>query len=372
MGILPTLATAPLMLKQASLLWHHSNTELLPVVWILLAILIGFRCRGPVTQHQARILFSVALHVVAVVTLVYAVVTWSSNWAHASTGMFVAAWGLGRCSLRGWPEPVAWGLVILMTVPIPVLSTSLDTWLANQSASGLSITLDNIGIYHHLESATFTFSGGLIAVASSGSPSLGLQFLLCLAAVWCWILQRSAIHSVVILTCVPACLLLSRYCTLSVNCYLFLSQTDGSFTEANYLVISLVNFLINVLLFFSLDRLLVALLKPIPVTDPDLLPLYATINHLLIWPHGDALSLLTPTNPEELKLFDKLQAQISTERQSWLTMKWREQRWIRRILAISSVLLILISMTTSVAMVMKLQVPPGSTGPDVSDRAIDP
>jgi hypothetical protein len=108
------------------------------------------------------------------------------------------------------------------------------------------------------------------------------------------------------------------------------------------------------------------------VTDPDLIPLYATINHLIIWPHGDALTLLTPTNPEERKLFEEVQAQIATERQSWLTMKWREQRWIRRILAISSVLLILISLTTSVAMVMKLQVPSGSTGPDVSDRAIDP
>lgn len=368
MGVLPLLAVAPFMLNQANQLWHLPTTKLLPFVWILLAILIGIRCRGPVTRHQVRIVVSVVLHALAVVSLGYSVATWSSNWAHLSTALFVAAWGLGRCSLRSWPEPAAWSLVILMTLPIPVLSTSLDSWLANQAATGLSMTLDNIGIYHQLESGSFTFSNGLIGVASSGSPSLGLQFLLCLAAVWGWIYQRSVIHTLVVMASVPACLLISRYCMLATNSYLFLNHIVTDFSQANFFVLSLVSFLLTVLFFFSIDRLLVALLEPVPVTDPDLLPLYAAINHLIIWPHGDPLTMLTPTNPEERKLHEEMQSQIAAERQSWLTMNWRDRKWIRRILAISSLLLIAMCAISSVAMIMKAGLPSESPWPAVLDR----
>lgn len=353
LGLMPILAVGPLMFVQAERLWHHPSAQLVPMLWVLTALLIFFRCRGTVTKHRARILVSITANALALSILTYAIATWSSNWAHISTAIFLAAWGLGRCSVRSWPEPVAWGLALAVTIPIPLVSISLDDWLTNQAATFLSITLDNLGIYHQLEAGYFKFSIGQIAVTSAGSPKLGVHLLICLSALWCWLNQRSLIHSLLLMASVPACLAISRYCTLALNAYQLLNQPVHSLFPSTYLVISVTCFLLSVFLILSIDRLLVVMLNTIPVTEPELLPIYAAVNLLMIWPHEDPLPISAPTDPEELRLFEEMQAQIAAERQSWLTMNWHENGWVRRTLVACSVLLFALCVISSAKLFMR-------------------
>lgn len=327
-GILPLIGVSPFILAQGLTLWRMPETKIGLLVWLVVAGIVMWTGRGSVTRHSLRMRAATLIFFFSTALLVYGVIMWSLNWMHVASAGILVAWGLGRCSQRRWHEVVAWGLLLLMTIPISQVYVDLDRWISDVAAQSASTTLDAHDVPHLLDGQTISLQGGNFQSSSTTSAKLGLYAVLCSAALWCWGFSRSLLHSLLLLIGSSICLLMTRYLAmLLVSFGMVQYSSDWTVSGLPHYFISFGAFGFILVLVLFCDRMLLGMLSPVPLSQPSLLPIFAAANKVLNWPEPKS----EPEEYEEIEEIADFHKQMEAWRRSWYSLDWNRRKFYKAV-----------------------------------------
>lgn len=338
--LLPLISAAPLLAGQAVALYENPATNLAPLFWLLIAIVIWWKAAGDESRDVGRVSMAIALLMMGVGVLGAAVMYWSFSLAQWSVVLFLIAWGLGRFHQTRWSQIAAWGIVLALTNssvwPMPLL----ESWLSDSSASLASMTLDHYRVPHLLENGEVLLRDGRFAVMTIISPKLGFSLVVWATGLWCCFVSRSFLHSLILMCGVPFVVLLSRYFTILLIVYGFEHFREDWTKDMMHYSISIGALTACMLLILSLDQFLRAMLRPIPVTDPTALPIFAAANELIAWPTSEAQATDTAIDPDYDDGYDHAQNLILPETSKRATVNWRTHPFLKPAVMLAALMMI--------------------------------
>ncbi len=284
-GIVPLLACLPFLIGQAVFMWREPQTMVGLAVWLLVAVIIMLKGRGTISKHKARVGLAFCLLLFGSYLLISGILYWSVDRVTFAACSFLTGWGVVRFDKCRWHEAVTWGLLLLVSVPFPLIHKDLDSWISHSAAEWCSTVLDAHGVTHFLENGTLTLRSGSFTVGNATSAKLGLYAILCCVAAWAWLRSRSLSQSILLMLASLLGLWLTRFIAILLVCWGSL-RFDSDWTAANWphYSISFGAFGAVALLVLMMDKVIVAVLSTVPSMNPEHFTLFATINTMMTWP----------------------------------------------------------------------------------------
>lgn len=276
--VVPLLAMAPLLYKQALLLLEDGNSLHVPFV---LAIVVGFAffnmfaANGVVWQ---RAFWSLGILVAAVVAYGFAVAYFSPWLAQVAAIVLFFGWALGRWGNAAWPHAAGVSLLLLTTLSWPSnTDESFTQWLNETAASTASSVLDAFSVPNR--SIDQQLSTRTINVNANQTAANGRVFILFpIVGLLCLLRHRSALHSLLLVLFVPVWYATNVCMVMLVCVWLELPYSVG--LQVAGLVATLLSLLLT-------DQFLGAMLRPVPPTDPAFELQFALTNGLMWWPQAE-------------------------------------------------------------------------------------
>lgn len=371
-GLIPAIACLPLMIGQAITLWRTPETRVGLVVWLFLGIVVAWRARGKVTRHSGRIWSAVVLCLSATACLFWGTLYWSYSWTQLAFALFLVAWGLGRANQRRWYEIVEWGILLIVTIPNPLIFKTLDTWLTLVAAKSASLTLDAFGITHYLDSLQISIRTMQFSATSATSVKLGLYAVMCCTVIWCWFRSRSLAHTLLLLLGAAVSLVATRYLAiLGVSYGSLHAQGDWITAGSEHYIVSALAFLVVIVLIILTDQSIAALLAPVPTTSTDFITFVALANTAMMWPKKSEFIDDSIEDLDHVEEFQKYKQRLELKRLSWYSIDWHRNNSIMYPLYGMSVVIVLILFVALAAVIRGGLVSPATSPLAVSADALD-
>ncbi|MCA9192693.1 MAG: exosortase/archaeosortase family protein [Planctomycetales bacterium] len=327
-GIIPLLAGLPLLIMQLDSFRSRPPLWYAFLVWFLVFFLTWRMGKGPLTQHPRRIRIAV-LAILLGSSLAVMATFYFSPWAMQLAAIVVFfAWALGRLGGTPWTTVGAWTGILFTSLPIPgaAYSQFLQT-LDHLVAWFCSRTLDALEIPHFLNGGVCEFDGWTLAANELTVEWLSPFLLISLIAVSSLLFKRSFSHCLLWITAGLWWTLVLRYVG-EMTVVLTQQWYDWEWNQAKFWVAVAV-FVLTLVCTLLSDRLLLALLQPVVITDPEATPVFVAINEIFCWPNGNPLDDIPPDDPEELNLFKAIKAALNERRNAWQPLAWYEKTWLR-------------------------------------------
>ncbi|MBX3423490.1 MAG: exosortase/archaeosortase family protein [Pirellulaceae bacterium] len=365
-GLLPALAIGPLLFGQAMHLWADPKTQLGVLVWLFVAVVVSATCRSwQLTQNHWRIAIAIAANLVASVCFAVGVMQWQFEFVQAAAAIFLVAWGLVRCGQQAWYEVFGWGCLLAITIPVPGLYTDLDRWLTETAGQMSSQALDSRQIPNLLEDSVLYVKQGQVAISSVLSHRVSLYAVICCTAIGCWFRSASMLHCLLLFMVLPLWVMAGRFGAMLATTYgLTHYQDNWAMGQAHYWIAGGAILGIMLLLICS-DRVVAAMLRPVPMTDPETLPIFAAANELMIWPKEETFVLELPQDPDEQAELQSLQVQSGSKVVNELDLRWGTRWHATAALTISGLLLVSGLVASLVAISVSGLVPPKTVHPNL-------
>ncbi len=290
-AILPGIAMLPLLVPHGYQVLSQPHMLFAPAVWLGVAIYSLFRLRSPECLTMQRKWTAIAMFAVGGLTYFLAVLFYSPWWAFMSAVLVFLAWALGRWGQSSWPTAGALALLLASTQIWPRswdlrFSSRLRRWAADYASN----TLDAFSVPNLVEYETIETTYNLVSLpALHGFTSVFL--LIAMAIALCILFHRSAFHGWLLVLSCPLWLICGTYLFILWQTYRQTSFSSELTSAADLLTVQVVMLIFGVVSVFLADRFIAAVVRPVPVTDPDLAKIFLATNLAINWPqqwHVDA------------------------------------------------------------------------------------
>jgi exosortase len=289
----PLLGMLPLLYLEGLGLWSrpHMHFSLMVVLAMVVYAVSGFKESFAATPWRWSV--AILLVVLGQFAHLYAVWLYSPWVAHFGLLLVFVGWGLVRRGESHWSRVLAWGTLILITIPLPLnQDQNLIGRLQQISSVGCSAALDTLAVPHLREGNTITLKAKRLFVDEACSGVGSLYSLLATALFLLVFNQRSLWVGLLTLLTVPAFAVLGNFLRLlAIALGLEWYGFDWSF-GAPHERLGFVTFGIAALCLWSAEWMIGSALAPIPLTyfrdhrawNPDAVRHYLGLNRLLAWP----------------------------------------------------------------------------------------